>query len=89
MPQHRGPPAQHLSHEVVGRARGISFGWVHEVDSRMTAAGLVDVKSVEYSRTTAGGEVGCLPHANLNRQAEPALRQAGATGGRKSVDHAG
>jgi SAM-dependent methyltransferase len=71
---------QHLSHDVVGRARGISLGWAHEVDSRMAAAGLVDVKSVEYSRTTAGGEVGCLLHANLNRQAESELRQAGATG---------
>lgn len=71
---------QHLSHDVVGKARGISLGWAHEVDSRMTAAGLVDVKAVEYSKTTAGGEVGCLLHANLNIQAEPALRHAGATG---------
>lgn len=70
---------QHLSHEVVSPAAGISFTWGREVDARMTAAGLVDVEGRAYSRTTTGGSPGCLLHRNLNTQAEPLLRQAGAT----------
>lgn len=69
----------HLSHEVVSPARGISWTWAHEAEARMAAAGLTGIEAVEYSRTTVGGDAGCLLHRNLNAQAEPALRQAGAT----------
>ena len=70
---------QHLSQAVVSQAAGISWTWAHEVDGRMAAAGLTGIEAIEYSRTTVGGDVGCLLHRNLNMQAEPALRQAGAT----------
>jgi SAM-dependent methyltransferase len=70
---------QYLSHEIVGKTRGISLSWAAEVPDRMTAAGLVDVHTTEYSETTAGGSDGCLLHRNLNQQAEPLLLAAGAT----------
>lgn len=70
---------QYLSHGVVSPAAGISWSWAHETADRMAAAGLTDINGIEYSRTTVGGDVACLLHANLNEQAEPALRQAGAT----------
>lgn len=70
---------QHLSHHVVSPARGVSWTWAHEVTDRMAEAGLVDVRAVEYSTTTAGGSAGCLLHRNLNAQAEPLLLAAGAT----------
>lgn len=70
---------QYLSHEVLGPARGISLDWAYEVDGRMAAAGLTDIEAIEYSRTTVGGDAGCLLHGNLNAQAAPALREVGAT----------
>jgi SAM-dependent methyltransferase len=69
----------HLSHDVVSPAGGISWTWARETADRMTAAGLVDVQSMEYSQTTTGGTDGCLLHRNLNQQAEPLLLAAGAT----------
>ncbi|MEV0282981.1 methyltransferase domain-containing protein [Kribbella sp. NPDC050820] len=69
----------HLSHNVVSPARGISWTFARETAGLMTAAGLVDVDVMEYSQTTAGGTDGCLLHLNLNQQAEPLLRAAGAT----------
>lgn len=69
----------HLSHEVVGPQRGISFEWAHQVEERMVAAGLTDIDVMEYSRTTAGGSDGCLLHRNLNQQAAPLLLESGAT----------
>ncbi|WP_157996389.1 class I SAM-dependent methyltransferase [Kribbella sp. VKM Ac-2569] len=70
---------QYLSHEVVGPAGGISLTWAGGTAARMTAAGLTDVHTMEYSETTAGGTDGCLLHRNLNEQAEPLLLAAGAT----------
>ena len=70
---------QRLSHEVLAPVQGIDLGWAESVDDRMVTAGLVDVDSMEWSRTTAGGTAGCLLHANLNEQAAPLLREAGAS----------
>ncbi|MGW7683088.1 methyltransferase domain-containing protein [Kribbella sp. NPDC054772] len=70
---------QYLSHEVVSPAGGISFSWAGGTGSRMTAAGLVDVHTLEYSETTTGGTHGCLLHRNLNQQVEPQLLAVGAT----------
>jgi hypothetical protein len=71
---------QYLSHEVGSPARGISFSWAAGTAARMSAAGLVDVHTLEYSETTAGGTDGCLLHRNLNlnQQAEPLLLSVGA-----------
>jgi SAM-dependent methyltransferase len=70
---------QHLSHEVASPAHGISFEWAHQVDSRMAAAGLVNITGVEHSWTTVGGSPGCLLHRNLNTQAAGLLREYGVT----------
>lgn len=70
---------QHLSTRVVSPAQGLSFQWAAEVPEQMRAAGLTDFHAIEYSRTTVGGTSGCLLHRNLNLQAEPLLRKAGAT----------
>lgn len=70
---------QHLSTGVVSPAQGLSFQWAAEVPEQMRAAGLTDLHAEEYSQTTAGGTAGCLLHRNLNMQAEPLLRKAGAT----------
>jgi len=70
---------QHLSHEIVSPAGGISFAWAGEVAGHMSAAGLINVHTTEYSETTAGGTDGCLLHRNLNQQAEPLLLAVGAT----------
>lgn len=70
---------QHMSHDVGGRSRGISFDWAQEVNGRMAAAGLVNIHGLEYSQTTSGGDAGCLLHRNLNTQAEPLLLQFGVT----------
>jgi SAM-dependent methyltransferase len=70
---------QHLSHEVLAPVQGIDLEWADSVDDRMVAAGLVDVDSMEWSRTTRGGTAGCLFHGNLNEQAAPLLREVGAS----------
>ncbi|MGY6651485.1 class I SAM-dependent methyltransferase [Amycolatopsis sp. TRM77291] len=70
---------QHVSHDIVGTARGINLEWAHEVGGRMTEAGLVNVRSLERSETTVGGDAACLLHRNLNIQAEPLLVAAGVT----------
>lgn len=70
---------QYLSHEIGSPARGISFSWAAGTAARMSAAGLVDVHTLEYSETTAGGTDGCLLHRNLNQQAEALLLSVGAT----------
>lgn len=70
---------QRLSHEVVSPRVGMDFGWGHRVAPRMIDAGLTEVTATETAHLDTGGELGCLLHANLNRQAEPALLAAGAT----------
>ncbi|MGO1165166.1 MAG: class I SAM-dependent methyltransferase [Janibacter sp.] len=70
---------QHLSMDVVSPASGLSFEWGVEAPGQMVAAGLVEISGVEQSHTSAGGSAGSLLHRNLNIQAEPLLRQAGAT----------
>jgi len=70
---------QRLSLEVVAPARGIDLGWADRVEDHMVAAGLVEIDSLEWSRTTPGGSAGCLLHGNLNEQAAPLLREAGAS----------
>lgn len=72
---------QYLSLEVVSPAVGMHWPWAGEVDGAMVDAGLVDVQARELSRTTVGGSPGCRLHRNLNMQAEPLLRKAGATDG--------
>lgn len=69
----------HLSLEVVSPARGITFAWGHRVAGRLLEAGLVDVEGIEHGSIDVGGGPGCALHANLNRQAEPALLAVGAT----------
>lgn len=70
---------QHLSLEVVSPARGLSFEWAGEVPGQMAAAGLLDLHGLQHSETSRGGAPGSLLHRNLNMQAEPLLREAGAT----------
>jgi SAM-dependent methyltransferase len=69
----------HLSHEVVSPARGISFAWARLAAGWMLGAGLAEVEAFEHGSIDIGGGPGCALHANLNRQAEPALLAAGAT----------
>ena len=69
---------QHLSLEVVSPARGLSMTWAAEVPEQMAAAGLVDLHGLQHSETARGGAAGSLLHRNLNMQAEPMLREAGA-----------
>jgi SAM-dependent methyltransferase len=69
----------YLSHEVVSPARGLSFTWAHQAAGRLLEHGLVDVEGFEHGSIDVGGGPGCALHANLNRQAEPALLAAGAT----------
>ncbi|HWL98392.1 MAG TPA: methyltransferase domain-containing protein [Nocardioidaceae bacterium] len=69
----------HLSHEVVSPARGLSFAWAHQAAGRLLEHGLVAVEAFEHGSIDVGGGPGCALHANLNRQAQPALLAAGAT----------
>lgn len=71
----------HLSHEVVSPMRGISFAWGYQAAGHMLDAGLADVEAFEHGSIDVGGGPGCALHANLNRQAEPALLAVGATPG--------
>ncbi len=70
---------QHIAHNVFATGKGVSLTWAHEVDARMTDAGLVDIHSTEYSQTTPGGSVGCLLHRNYVQQLEAPLRSVGVT----------
>lgn len=65
-------------HHVV-RGAGVSWEWAHDLDGHMSRAGLVDVHSMEYSRTTNGGTTGCLLNRNYILQLESGLRGAGVT----------
>jgi len=73
------PPMRWCLERLVSPARGISWTWARETADRMSAAGLVDVRTMEYSETTTGGSDGCLLHRNLNHQVEPLLLSVGAT----------
>lgn len=70
---------QHLSLDVVSPARGLSLSWADELPGQMASAGLVDLHGLQHSETSRGGDPGCLLHRNLNLQAEPLLREEGAT----------
>jgi SAM-dependent methyltransferase len=70
---------QGFGHDVVARHAGVSFTWAHEVDRHMAEAGLTNLHSLEYSRTTAGGTTGCLLHRNYVLQLETILLNAGFT----------
>ncbi|GAB3835590.1 class I SAM-dependent methyltransferase [Kribbella italica] len=69
----------HVSHDLLGAARGIDLSWAHTVQGRMEEAGLLNVHGIEYSETARGGSAGSLLHLNLNQQAEPLLLELGAT----------
>jgi SAM-dependent methyltransferase len=64
---------------VALRGAGVSWEWAHEVDGHMTAAGLVDIHSVEHAFTATGGTAGCLINRNYSIQTEPKLLEAGLT----------
>lgn len=69
----------HVSHDLLGEARGLDLNWAHSVQGRMETAGLTNVHGIEYSETARGGSAGALLHRNLNQQAEPLLLELGAT----------
>lgn len=63
--------------EKVGPQAGISWEWAHEVEAQMAAAGLVDLRGLEYCRMLCGGNTACLLNGNYLRQLEPAMLQLG------------
>lgn len=63
----------------VARGAGVSWEWAREAGAHLSRVGLVDVHSMEYSRTTTGGTAGCLLNRNYIQQTDAALRGAGLT----------
>lgn len=70
---------QHAAHNIIGRGVGISYEWARQVDPAMGRAGLVDVETVEYTHTSAGGSQGCLLSLNYIRQLHEPLLATGLT----------
>ena len=70
---------QDVAHNVVGRGAGVSYEWPREVAGHMTAAGLVDVETIEYVHTSAGGDTAALLSSNYVRQLAEPLLAAGLT----------
>lgn len=58
---------------------GVSWQWAGEVEGHMAAAGLEDIRGIEYSPMFTGGDLGALLTKNYTRQTEPLLLDAGIT----------
>lgn len=61
----------------VGRPGGIDYDWANTLDTEMTATGLSDVDTAEFTRTTRGGTAGCLLYSNYVAQVDTPLRELG------------
>lgn len=67
---------QHIAHNVVARAAGVSYEWPRQVAGHMAGAGLANVETVEYTHTTTGGGTAALLSSNYVRQLEEPLLEA-------------
>ncbi len=70
---------QQIGHREVGPAAGQSLLWAHEMYGHMRAAGLINMGSREFSRTTVGGDAGSRYHRNLIAQVHQPMVRVGAT----------
>lgn len=64
----------------VGRPGGIDYEWANALDSELTAAGLSEVDTAEFTGTARGGTAGCLLFSNYVVQVDGPLRDLGVAG---------